>query len=162
MWTFFAAHEATGLTAALVLWVVSGFSVDSLGSYVEFYCIDRPRPDHQQMLDTWWRYLRIAWVQEPIGQHYLRRLLVSFKFELNMFVATLISLVGVPILGFAGSIRWSFATGFGVLLAVAAVLFAKAARASSDVLADVRAALVKGVGEPPFDQSGNPTRPRSS
>jgi hypothetical protein len=25
------------------------------------------------MLETWWRYLRIAWSKEPVGQHYLRR-----------------------------------------------------------------------------------------
>src|SRR5438034_8100637 len=50
--------------------------------------LDRRRPDHDAMVATWWRYLRIAWVREPVGQHYLRRMLVSFKFELNMFAAS--------------------------------------------------------------------------
>lgn len=66
-----------------------------MGSYVEVYLIDRRRPDHADMLATSWKYLRIAWVHEPIGPHYLRRLLVSLKFELNMFVAVMISLIGV-------------------------------------------------------------------
>src|SRR4051812_19548461 len=78
---FVADHEALSLSVALVVWIVTGFAIDSIGSYVEVHGIDRRRPDHQEMLDTWWRYLRIAWVREPVGQHYLRRVLVSFKFE---------------------------------------------------------------------------------
>ena len=57
---------------------------------------------------------------------------------------------------------WPKAVGTGLMLGVVAVLLAKAARGSSDVLVDVRAALVKGVGEPPFDENGNPSPPRST
>jgi hypothetical protein len=35
-------------------------------------------------------------------------------------------------------------------------LFFFAASISADVLADIRRHLVKGVGEPPFDEKGNP------
>jgi hypothetical protein len=52
---------------------------------------------------------------------------------------------------------WPSTVIAGVGLALSAFLSAKAARDSSDVLADVRAALVKGVGEPPFDANGDPT-----
>jgi hypothetical protein len=110
------------------------------------------------MLRTWWQYLRIAWVREPIGQHYLRRLLVSFKFELNMYVAAMASFFGVATLGFAGTLGWPLAMGVVISLGAAAIFFAKAARDTSEVLANVRAALVKGVGEPPFDQGDNPKR----
>ena len=83
-------------------------------------------------------------------------MLVSFKFELNMFVATMVCLVGFWLLGFSGSVRWPIVVAVAVGLGAAAVLLANAALGSSEVLADVRANLLKGVGEPPFDQSGNP------
>jgi hypothetical protein len=114
------------------------------------------------MLATWWKYLRIAWVQEPVGQHYLRRMLVSFKFELNMFVGTFLSVLGVGWLGVIGILRWQSAVVVCIGLGVVVVLLAKAARDSSEVLADVRAALVRGVGEPPFGADGNPTPTRSA
>ena len=138
------------------MWIVVGFGLDSAGSYVEVYCIDRRRKDHAEMLEVWWRYLRIAWAHEPIGQHYLRRMLVSFKFELNMFVAVMVCTVGFGLLGFSGAVRWPIVVAVEVVLGSAALLLANAARGSSEVLADVRANLVKGVGEPPFDQSDNP------
>jgi hypothetical protein len=103
--------------------------------------------------------LRIAWVHEPIGQHYLRRLLVSFKFELNMFVALMTNIVGVGVAATLGTVEWPVAVTIAVGLGGASLLLANAARGSSEVLADVRAALVKGVGEPPFDPRGNPTPP---
>src|ERR1700682_4764388 len=91
---FLDRHEGLALAAALLLWIVAGFAVESLGSYVEFYWIDLPRTDHAEMVKTWWEYLRIAWDKEPVGQHYLRRMLVSFKFELNMSVAAMATIPG--------------------------------------------------------------------
>src|SRR3954468_10899334 len=56
---FAGSHEATALTLAALLWIVAGFAVDSAGSYVEVYAIDRRRADRDEMVATWWRYLRI-------------------------------------------------------------------------------------------------------
>jgi hypothetical protein len=149
-------HEAIAVAAAILLWSVNGLAVDSLGSYVEVYLIDRVRPNHAEMMDTWRKYLRIAWVHEPVGQHYLRRILVSFKFELNMSVAALVGAIGVIL--FLPDLFTSRAVALlaGSLLVLAGLLFF-AARDSSTVLADVRAALVEGVGHPPFDENGNPS-----
>jgi hypothetical protein len=159
---FLNQHEAIALAAAILLWIVVGFAVESLGSYVEVYLIDRRRPDHRQMLDTWWRYLRIAWVREPIGQRYLRRLLVSFKFELNMCVATVSTIPGVILLTRFGRISWTTGGPIVATAIVASALLFFAARGSADVLAEVRARLVLGVGEPPFDQNGNPVGSHSA
>jgi hypothetical protein len=159
---FLGQHEAIAVAAAVLLWVVSGFAIESLGSYVEVHWIDRRRPDHEEMLKNWWRYLRIAWVTEPVGQHYLRRLLTSFKFELNMLVAVWVCLVGVGLLAVAGRMSWPSAVLIVLVLGTMSLLLAKAARDSADVLAQVRAALVKGVGEPPFDNEGNPSPRRSA
>lgn len=123
------------------------------------YLIDRRRPDRTRMLETWWRYLRIAWVHEPIGQRYLRRLLVSFKFELNMCVATLLTIPCVALLATFGRLSRAAAAGLFAVFLLSAILLFAAARGNVEGL--VRARLVQGVGEPPFDESGNPTR-RSS
>jgi hypothetical protein len=154
--SFLNQHEAIAVAAAVLLWSVNGLAVDSLGSYVEVYLIDRLRPNHAEMMDTWRKYLRIAWLHEPVGQRYLRRILVSFKFELNMSVAALVGAIGVIL--FLPGLLTSRATALltGSLLVLAGLLFF-AARDSSTVLADVRAALVQGVGQPPFDDDGNPS-----
>jgi hypothetical protein len=147
-------HEAIAITSAMLIWIVAGFAVESIGSYVEVYGIDRPRRDHAQMLENWWRYLRVAWNREPIGQHYLRRLLVSFKFELNMCVAAAGSAPGVLALGVMGRIREFTAACIIVVLVVAAAALFRAATDTAVVLADVRSRLILGVGEPAFDTNG--------
>jgi hypothetical protein len=152
------AHDGIAALTAVLVAIAIGFTIESAGSYAEVHLIDRRRADHNRMLETWWRYLRIAWVKEPIGQQYLRRLLVTFKFELNMFVAALFASLGVLLLAVTG--RLQFTTGLGVLVGmiVAASLFFGAARGSANVLAEVRQRLVSGVGEPPFDEMGNPKK----
>jgi hypothetical protein len=147
---FLSTHEAIAVAATLVLWVTAGFMVESVGSYVEVYGIDRRRSDHDEMLATWWRYLRIAWRVEPIGQRYLRRLLVSLKFELNFGVATALSIPALGMLYRSGFVRREPAVWIAVLQIGIAACFYIAARGTAEVLADIRSNLVKGVGEPPF------------
>src|SRR5687767_1350836 len=83
--SFLGAHEAIATVGTVLILIGAGFAIDSAGSYVEVYCIDRRRGDCAEMVDIWWRYLTIAWRHEPIGQRYIRRFVVSFKFELNTF-----------------------------------------------------------------------------
>jgi hypothetical protein len=153
---FLAQHESIALASAILLWIAAGFLIESVGSYVEVYWIDRPKADHAEMLATWWRYLRIAWKTEPVGQHYLRRMLVSFKFELNMSVAAAASIPGVLILGILRLINGNTTAGGVALLAIATAALFSMAESSAGVLAEVRKQLVRGVGEPPFDEHGNP------
>ena len=80
---FLASHEATALLGGVLLSITAGFFVESAGSYIEYYIIDWRHRDRDAMMEKFWRYLRIAWTTEPTGQHYLRRLLAVFKFELN-------------------------------------------------------------------------------
>ena len=155
---FLDHHEAIALAAAALLWIVCGFTIESVASYVEVYCLDRPRTDHADFINTWWRYLRIAWDREPIGQRYLRRLLVSFKFELNMFVAALASIPGVVWLASRGMVTTLEAAATIATLAIIAAGLFTMAESSSTVLAEVRKQLVRGVGQPPFDAAGNPRR----
>ena len=140
---FLNNHEAVMVALAILVWTTMGFVVESVGSYVEVYLIDRRRSDSEQLLRDWWQYLQIAWDREPIGQRYLRRLVVSFKFELNMSVALVLSLPGVA----AVTAPWQGAParGVGLILGLgtAALLLFIAARGSADVLANIRRQLVE-------------------
>ena len=147
---FLASHEATALSIGAVLSIASGFLIESVGSYVEYYLIDRRHPNRHAMLDAWWRYLRIAWTTEPTGQHYVRRILAVFKFELNACVASVAALPGL--LWIAGTGLLGAGTSIALVLAavVAAVYLFHAATQTSLLLATIREQLLKGVGEPPF------------
>jgi hypothetical protein len=140
---FLDGHEAIALASAILVWTLAGFAVDSLGSYVEYYLIDRTRADHKEMFAIWWRYLMLAWDREPVGQRYLRRVLVSFKFELNLCVATCLSAPSTLLLYFDGYLsgRTVLVVCY-VLLACSGLLF-YAARTSSKVLAETRLRLLK-------------------
>jgi hypothetical protein len=148
---YLESHDGLAALIAIVVSLATGFLVESLGSFVEVLLIDKRRPNHQEHLESWWRYLRIAWVREPIGQRYLRRLLVTFKFELNMFVATCFLIPGFVLLVIAGSISCVIGSSGAFAALLSALLFYFLACTSSDVLANVRTSLLKGVGEPPFD-----------
>jgi len=159
---YLASHDGVATLIAIVVSLATGFLVESLGSFVEVLLIDKRRPNHEQHLESWWRYLRIAWVREPIGQRYLRRLLVTFKFELNMFVATCFLVPGFILLGLLGSVGCVIGSSvaFGALLS--ALIFYFLACTSSDVLSNVRTNLLKGVGEPPFNGPDESVGPPSA
>jgi hypothetical protein len=155
---FLDKHEALTVAAAILLWIVVGFTVESLGSYIEVHWIDERRPDRADAADAWWRYLRIAWEKEPIGQRYLRRIVAAFKFELNMSVAAACTIPGVFLLGLEGHVGNGAAfTLIAVCVGAALGLFAMA-NTSSRVLAELRTQLLRGVGEPPFDDEKTATR----
>ncbi len=153
--------KSAALVIGALTWIALGFCIDSLASYIEVYCIDRRRKNCDAMLDDWWRFLRTAWNKEPIGLRYLRRLLVTFKFELNLSLAALVSIPGFLFLAWFGHMRWCVSFGVVVAILLAALILFKAAYDSSTVLVKVRSELLKGVGEPPFDAANNP-RPTSS
>jgi hypothetical protein len=153
---FLGHHEAVAFAGVIVIWILAGNLVQSLGSYVEVYAIDRRRPNREEELVTWWQLMRTVWTVEPVGVRYLRRTLVMFKFELNTAVA---SLLNIPLLL---ALRHQLPSGTPVwrpsfaLLVMSGVLFALA-RDSAGVLAETRKQLMRGVGRPPFDAQGNPS-----
>ena len=116
--------------------------VESFGSYAEYFAVDRCHRDQKAMLAEWKRYLQIAWETEPIGQHYLRKVLTIFKFELNLCVAAVLTLPGSIALAYYAVLpshaMWAILVGTLVLVGV---LF-KVAVDSSILLANLRHELV--------------------
>jgi hypothetical protein len=149
--SFLAGHEAISLSAGVVLAIGGGFLVESLGSYIEYYLLDRRHADRAAMLRSWWRYLRIAWKVEPTGQHYLRRILTIFKFELNGFVATAAALPGLLWIARSGVVAGTTAVSLVVGGLAAALYLFHAASQTSELLTQIRSHLLVGVGEPPFE-----------
>jgi len=139
---FVDANQGAATAVAAVLLVAVGLLVESVGSYVEYYVIDTRHADRAAMLDRWREYLRIAWKTEPIGQHYLRRILPIFKFELNLLVATVVTLPGIGLLAYyqVFPIYTLLAIGAGVV--VLASYMYRASVDSSFLLADLRRDLV--------------------
>jgi hypothetical protein len=139
---FVDANQGVSTAAVAILIVAVGLLVESVGSFVEFHIIDACHKDRTAMLVRWRNYLKIAWKTEPIGQHYLRRILPIFKFELNLFVATLATIPGVIALWYYRVLpaHGLVTIGVGVLL-LAGYLF-RAAVTSSVLLDSLRESLI--------------------
>lgn len=139
---FIDANQGISTAAAALLVVSVGLVVESFGSYAEYFAVDRCHRDQKAMLAEWKQYLQIAWKTEPIGQHYLRKVLTIFKFELNLCVAPVLTLPGSVALGYYAVLPshavWTILVG---TLFLAGVLF-KVAVDSSILLADLRHELV--------------------
>lgn len=142
---FLAARDVLTTVLLVLLWIMAGFIVESIGSYVEVHLIDGRREDRDKMLKTWWEYLRLVWTNEPVGQRYLRRMLVSFKFELNMLTATVAAAPGVLLLGAGDHVSSRMFYSLLIGIVIAAVIFWIFAKDSAGVLANVRKELTKGV-----------------
>jgi hypothetical protein len=135
--------------------------IESLGSYVEYYVIDRLHPNFDQMMEKWRLFLRIAWKDEPTGQHYLRRMLAVFKFELNMCVAMLLVLASAIPLACSNVVSSKTALWVAVSSAIAGGYLFHAATQTSKVLAEIRELLLQGVGQPPFSPASGSSSTQS-
>ena len=147
--TFFNEHEAMAAIVASIALVLAGFIVESLGSFFEFDAIDKTSVRPDQLREEWWQFLRIAWTVEPIGHRYLRRVLTSFKFELNTCVSAALAMPSVALLVNSGQIEKN--TGWSVLigLLVTAVVFYCFCTTSAELLANTRHSLIAGWWTPP-------------
>ena len=150
---FLNQHEAITVAAAILLWTATGFAIDSAGTYLEYHRIDQQRNDRADFTETWWQFLRTAWTIEPVGHRYLRRLLVSFKFELNMCVAVMVATPGLLLLAAYQQVSWGRGAIGSIVMMIAAYVLFRAARTSSGVLADTRRHLVQGVTVRPTESN---------
>jgi hypothetical protein len=82
-----------------------------------------------------------------VGQNYLRKILTSFKFELNMFVAALVALSTVSMLLYYGLLGRGRGGLVAPCLAAAAGTFFYFARCSSEVLDEIHRHLVDEMPE---------------
>ena len=144
---FLANHEATALLAGVLVSVATGFLIESVGSYVEYYIIDRRHEDRDAMMEEFRTYIRVTWDTEPIGQHYLRRLLAVFKYELNGCTATVLALPGVAWLVCTVELGRSQALALFLTLVIFGIYMFHAATQTSFLLAELRKQLLRAKAE---------------
>jgi hypothetical protein len=97
---FVDANQGVSAVAGVLLVVGVGLLLESVGTFVESHVVDKLHDEPDTLQKRWYDYLKIAWVREPIGQRYLRRVLTTFKFELNMLVAVLLTIPGTVTLAY--------------------------------------------------------------
>lgn len=90
---FAQANAGASVVIFLMFAIAAGLVTEDIGARIET-CWDRrlnrgKKGERQagEHLDTWERYLQLTFDEDPIGQNYLRSVLVRLKFELGIIVA---------------------------------------------------------------------------
>lgn len=140
-------HQAIALFLAFIVAVAFGLIIEDFGSLFEVQVLDRrlKKKDNRYMED-WYRYLRLAFQEEPIGHRYLRSLTLRLKFELNFGASLIVFWLGVMWLENVKSFlsaRAFWWTTVSIALAVAYLLWES--YNSSTNLGKVRREILKGV-----------------
>ena len=92
---YFSSHEATSIIVATFTAIIFGLIVDALGRTIESHVIDEMHKDASEVREEWFKYLNLVHDPEPICQRFLRKVLLQFKFELNLGLALIFSLPGL-------------------------------------------------------------------
>jgi hypothetical protein len=114
---------------------------EDLGARLE-QCFDKrlaKQPGYEGHLEEWFKYLRIAFDKEPVGQRYLKTLVLRLKFELGMTIASL------PFAGGALCLQapcW-WRVGIFCFALGAFAFFWLEAKSSNKALSDLRRELLK-------------------
>ncbi len=148
------AHFSTILT---ILSIITGLLIENIGSRIEVSIYDKKnRKEDPDYIKTWGKFLLIKYEgSEPIGQRYLRNILLRMKFELSFALALIIMAIGLVFLDIEQTIFVSYyAKFFGFYffpLIFSFYLFCEG-YSSSKVLAETRKKLVGKYGdkEPPI------------
>jgi hypothetical protein len=137
-------HELVYYAIAALLVVGIGFVLEDIGTGLELqidkYLIKHKHPD---LYDVWHEYLAQKFDTEPVGQRYLRTVLLRFKFELSTAVSLITSYVGLVWLSLIEDIFTPYAVVLlGLFFLTLAVYLVYQAYLGAAVLADVRRILV--------------------
>ncbi len=137
-----ANHAETAILLALAS-IASGLLVEDVGSRIESRWFDKKlvkQPDFSHHNEEWDQYLRLTFSIEPVGQRYLRTILLRFKFEVGIAIALPLSGSGLFWTGLV--YRWTL-LWFAVCVALAWGLLFEAS-SSHRVLSEVRHEILKG------------------
>jgi hypothetical protein len=134
-------HPGTTGIIMLLAFVTCGLIMEEFGSRIEILLDSwlAKVPGHEQHLTEWFDYLRLAFKVEPVGQHYLRTLVLRLKFELGMAVASLPCAFGAVWLEFRSF--WRFA--IVVFAVITCVYFFLEAKSSVKTLSELRHEMLK-------------------
>jgi hypothetical protein len=137
-------HELVYLTIVGLIVIGIGFVLEDLGTELELLIdsrlIDGKHPD---LYAVWYEYLALKFDIEPVGQRYLRTVLLRLKFELATAVAVIICYGGLVWLCIAkGLLSWVPLALLGLGFTALAIFLGHQAYKGAEVLANVRRVLV--------------------
>jgi hypothetical protein len=138
-----ANHTETTLLLVLAS-IAAGLLVEDIGSRIESRYLDKrlgKQPAFSTHSEEWNQYLRVVFRTEPVGQRYLRAILLRFKFELGTSIALLSSGLGLLLTSLA---PWKALAWFVVFIAAAAYLLLVEATSSHRLLSKIRHEILKG------------------
>jgi len=136
-------HAEATLVLAMAS-VAAGLFVEDVGSRIESQYFDKrieKLPKYSAHSSEWNQYLRLTFKIEPVGQRYLRSVMLRFKFELGTAVALLSSGIGLL---FTSLTLCKALTWFGVCGSIAIYLIFVEARGSHELLSEIRHEILKG------------------
>lgn len=141
----FGNHEITFTTIFMLAVVAVGFVLEDLGAQIEDCLWDRIQKNPEELKDIWWEYLRTVFKEEPVGQHYLRSIVLRMKFELSFALSLIPMWMGLLTLStfdplLPGNWPWYLTP---VVMALFVYLLWESYQ-SSILLAKIRKELVKG------------------
>lgn len=96
--SFLDKHEFMFGTLVVLLAVAAGLILEDFGSLIESRIWDKLQEDTTKNEAVWWKYLRTAFEVEPMGQRYLRTILLRMKFELSFSLSLIPLFIGLVIL----------------------------------------------------------------
>jgi hypothetical protein len=150
-----ANHTETSLILAFAS-IASGLLVEDIGSRIESRWLDKQlakKPEFSRHAHDWYQYLRLTFSIEPVGQRYLRTILLRFKFEVGTAVALVISSTGLFWTGLES--RWAL-LWLSLCVAIALGLLFEA-RCSHELLSKVRHEILEGaIVYPPLVPDASP------
>jgi hypothetical protein len=90
-------HEIPYYAIVFLVVVAVGFLLEDVGARIEAHWIDGllKRRHHPDLYEIWFEYLSRTFEKEPVGQRYLRSILLRMKFELSCSVALPVFFVGL-------------------------------------------------------------------
>jgi hypothetical protein len=144
---YFHDNSTITLTAVTLLALIAGIFLENIGSRIEVFWLDKLNARKFENYDnTWHKYLQISYAEnEPIGQRYIRNILLRMKFELSTAVAIIPMSIGLIFVNYARAIFGNCCGAILLLYIVPFVLIVYLlyeARSSSEVLARTRNSLV--------------------
>lgn len=148
---FLYSNGSIAASIVVICALIAGMILENLGSLFESRLIDRilkSNVTYSDLMDVWDKYLQIDFGQsEPVGQRYLRNILMRLKFELSFGIALFPATIGLISLNHNQKIfEW---TCFNCLLfyilpfLIALYLLFCEALQSAKILANTRKLLVE-------------------
>jgi hypothetical protein len=143
LYRFADANHVEFAFAVVLITLFVGLLLEDLGSRIESTLLDPKldaKTDHEHER-VWWLYLRTAYKVEPIGQRYLRTIVLRMKFELSTCLALILFTIGLFFVNMP--VGYALMTcAFTVALSI--WLFFEA-RESHELLDSIRRELLRGV-----------------